>query len=297
VLEKFFDLIYPIARHDLSQAVIYHHVIRLARKWHCVYALEILYNAVKLSVADRGFTNPPDYLFIIAVGLEDTSLLKLVISECSTQTWDHTWTDLDYEAKGLPDRCFTLHHPQYSILFPRAFEFGAWTLDHYLTIPPHIIWCMLRARRASQGNDWHTNVHWLTRYISRLCEFDSATCVVDGANRTVVDTRKIGVGPRTLSELAALRQQYKPYPRAELSFSFEETWRETVESELDTPRSRIEKFAFYSRPTLSTRHHYDDGDIVIVSSDNVSFRVDSIILRRASSVQYPDILYTMLIYV
>lgn len=102
------------------------------------------------------------------------------------------------------------------------------------------------------------------------------------ANRTLVDTRKIGVGPRSLSELAVLRQQYKPYPRAELSFSFEETWRETAHLELDAARSRIEQSPIPSSPTLSPRHHYDDGDIVIVSSDNVSFRVDSIILRRAS---------------
>ena len=110
------------------------------------------------------------------------------------------------------------------------------------------------------------------------------------ANKTVVDTRKIGVGPKTLSELAAVRQQYKPYPRAELSFSFEETWRETIHLELDTctPRNRIEQSPIHSSPTLSPTHYYDDGDIVIISSNKVSFRVDSIILRRASSVPYTD---------
>lgn len=170
MLEKFLDLIYPVAHHDLSQAVVYHHVIRLARKWHCLYALEALYNAVKLAITNRGFTKPPDYLFIIAVGLEDTSLLKMVISECSTQRWDHTWIDLDYVAEGIPSQYSTPGGPGDRGIFPRAFEFGAWTLEHYLTIPLPIIWCVLCTRKSRRGKDWNVIAGELTRMISRLCE-------------------------------------------------------------------------------------------------------------------------------
>jgi len=162
-------LIYPVAHHDLSQAVTYHHVIRLARKWNCLYALEVLYNAVKLSVTNRQSTKPPDYLFIIAVGLEDALILKMVVSECSAQRWDRTWIDLDYVAEGIPSHYITSDDPQNSIMFPRAFEFGAWDLDHYLTIPPPIIWCMLCARKGGREEDWSVIADEMTRMIARLC--------------------------------------------------------------------------------------------------------------------------------
>lgn len=117
------------------------------------------------------------------------------------------------------------------------------------------------------------------------------------ANETPVDARKIGVGPKTLSELAAVRQLYKPYPRAEQSFSFEEAWTNTTHL-AEISRSPIDGNPMENSPTVSTDYNYQDGDIVMMSSDNVSFRVDSILLRRASSVPYTfNLIDMMLIYI
>jgi hypothetical protein len=112
VLEKFLDLIYPVPQHDLSQALVYQQVIQLAKKWQCLHALETLYNAVLLSIMNAqkvaqkaGLTNrrnnPPDYLFIIAAGLEDMELLRTVVAQCSSLTWKY-WMDRDYVCEGEP---------------------------------------------------------------------------------------------------------------------------------------------------------------------------------------------------
>jgi hypothetical protein len=66
-----------------------------------------------------------------------------------------------------------------------------------------------------------------------------------------------------------------------------ETWGDTTHFGTEISSSLIvDESSMDSSPSVSKDYNYDDGDIMIVCSDNVSFRVDSIILKRASLVSY-----------
>lgn len=180
VLEKFLDLIYPVPQHDLSQALVYQKVIQLARKWECLHALEILYNAVLLSITNAqkvarisGLTNrrnnPPDYLFIIAAGLEDMELLRTVVAQCSSLTRKYDWMDRNYVCEGEPAGAPRSGWPD-AVAYPRAFDFGAWSLDHYNALQPEIIWCMIYSRKFKGKPDWEVISTQFIDLLKKRCE-------------------------------------------------------------------------------------------------------------------------------
>lgn len=97
----------------------------------------------------------------------------------------------------------------------------------------------------------------------------------------------IGVGPSTLSELAAVRLRYKAHPRADLSFPFANTWRRVSVAEDDhaiSPEGSQEQTpeANTTNPVPHEKYDDEDADMFMISSDNVSFRVHSVIMRKAS---------------
>jgi hypothetical protein len=180
VLEKLLDLIYPVPRHDLSHALVYQKVIQLAKKWECLHALENLYNAVLLSITSAqkaarisGLTNrrndPPDCLFIIAAGLEDMELLRIVVAQCSSLTWKYDWMDRDYVCEGNPATALRNGWPD-AVAYPRAFDFGAWTLDHYNAVQPEIIWCMIYSRNFKGKPDWEVISTQFIDLLKKQCE-------------------------------------------------------------------------------------------------------------------------------
>jgi hypothetical protein len=94
-----------------------------------------------------------------------------------------------------------------------------------------------------------------------------------------------------------MRQQHQPPSQADLSFSFEETWTSEVD-EYESPYQIDELFDFLeylpvephgssasvivaTEPGSVIQIHHD-SDVVLVSSDNVSFYVHSTTLGRAS---------------
>jgi hypothetical protein len=186
VMENSFDLIYPVSQHDLSQALVYRNVIRLARQWKCLHALESLFTAVHQSINTGRYKSPPDYLFIIAVGLEDAPLLVTIVAKCSSPRWDRTWNDLDYVCHGISSvhgtkgRGQDKSPSQNRDVYPRVFALGAWSLEHYLSIPTPISWYLFNAQRTKSKTNWEFVADTFKSMLRKNCMF---------TNNIPVDTR------------------------------------------------------------------------------------------------------------
>jgi len=280
VVERFLDLIYPGSHHKLSQALLYRDVIRLARKWQSLPALESLYNAIHVALLDGHANTPPIHLFVIAVGLEDSTLLKRVVVNSTPLRWDHRWNELDYVCEGISNGSSRDHG------YPGIFDCGAWPLDHYLSVPPTVIWCLLRARDSDPATNW-TEVdleavgdqfEGLLRY---RCECNFQNIVNTWFLLTSLDERgKPGNVPRNLSRFMLQRDRRWPL-EVNFAYPFVETWITDADVEVKDC-STSQKGSINPSLTDVSVHDYNDADVTLISSDDVMFKAHTSTLGRAS---------------
>jgi hypothetical protein len=114
-------------------------MIRLARSWKSLLALDRISIEVFLG-ALSGFTSTsPTNLFIIAVGLEDPTLLGFVVSQTGQRSWVFAWSDMDCICQNWDGASRDL---QSKLTHTHHYHFGCWTLEQYESIPPHIVYLL-----------------------------------------------------------------------------------------------------------------------------------------------------------
>jgi len=139
VLAIYLQLIYPATRPDmnLNNGLLNRRVIRLARDWKSLLALDRISKDVFLG-ALSGFSqaNPPT-LFITAVGLQDPTLLGFIVSQTGQLPWVYAWSDRD--RKYFTERGTVMYHRS-EVAHQHHYNFGCWPLEHYNSIPPHVVY-------------------------------------------------------------------------------------------------------------------------------------------------------------
>jgi hypothetical protein len=139
VLAIYLQLIYPETRPDmnLNDGLLNRRVIRLARHWKSLPALDRISREVFLG-ALSGFpqANPPT-LFITAVGLQDPTLLGFIVSQTGQLPWVYAWSDRD---RKYFTESGTVRYHSSEVAHQHHYNFGCWPLEHYTSIPPHVVY-------------------------------------------------------------------------------------------------------------------------------------------------------------
>jgi hypothetical protein len=124
----------------LKDGLLIRRVIQLARLWKSLSALDKISREVFLA-AFSGLTSISfTALFIIAVGLEDPTLLGFIVAQTEQRQWVFAWSDMN---------CFclnsvaSLREERSEVDRQHHYDFGCWPLEHYQSIPPHIIHTLL----------------------------------------------------------------------------------------------------------------------------------------------------------
>jgi len=145
------DLSSPEKRVRLNDGLLNRRVIRLARYWKCRSVLVRIAKEILLLSAS---TTPGPSLFITAVGLEDLRLLGEIAAKTGYRRWNTRWSRMDYIAGGLAGdnkEHSRVMNPTYH------YDFGCWSLEQYLSIPPSVIKAVDIARAAGA---WSDQVDW-----------------------------------------------------------------------------------------------------------------------------------------
>ena len=147
------DLSSPKKRVRLNDGLMNRRVIRLARYWKCRSVLVRLAKEILL-LSPSTTSNPEPALFVTAVGLEDPRLIGVMVAKTGYRRWNTKWCGMDYIAGGLAGdnkEHSRVMNPTYH------YDFGCWSLEQYLSIPPSVIKAVDIARAAGA---WSDQVDW-----------------------------------------------------------------------------------------------------------------------------------------
>lgn len=165
VLMLYLHSIYPRAKLTLEDGLLNRRVIRLARQWKSLLALDRISRGVFL-IALGGFIHAPlTSLFITAVGLEDSTLLGFIVSQTGRQPRSIAWSetiDNRCSPRGSKSMCGSSYSPS------TYYRFGCWPLEEYLSIPPHIVYAM--ACLIAKSNDYPAIGKDLKDRLDQTCE-------------------------------------------------------------------------------------------------------------------------------
>ena len=267
------DLSSPKKRVRLNGGLLNRRVIRLARYWKCRSVLVRIAKEILLLPP----STPEPSLFITAVGLEDLRLLGEIVAKTGYRRWNTRWSRMDYIAGGLAGdnkEHSRIMNPTYH------YDFGCWSLDQYLSIPPSVIKAVEIARVAGA---WSDQVDWDRvgrELVSLLYKARESTCMLccdsaelfpDGSSNNWTES--------TWPPKLYLSQFQKVDARSHQGSgegnddTFEEKWW-TQDSPCEPPTNDF--------IIPSPKHHDSTADMVMKSSDGISFRVSSAVLSKTS---------------
>lgn len=171
VLTKYLDLIYPETWVNLDDGLLNRRVIRLARKWESLIVLDRMAKEILLLAISDVTLEPRTSWFITAVGLEDPALLGIIIAKTGQHRWTtKKWSDIDYVCEGLCHEALSLDATSGA---PYLYEFGCWSLEEYLSIPPTVIWCLWPAMMSDNSKlllEWPEVAQDYTNELTNACE-------------------------------------------------------------------------------------------------------------------------------
>lgn len=174
VLANFLDLIYPVVWVNLDDGILNRRVIRLARHWECLYVLDRMAREILLRTMSDTTSKPRTSLFITAVGLEDPTLLGTIVAKTGSRRWPSTWNNMEYICGGMTE----IEKKRRNPLTPLHYDFGCWSLEEYLLIPPTVIWTLLDQMRHADSSsasgsmkDWNYASGWFGSSLHTACEY------------------------------------------------------------------------------------------------------------------------------
>jgi hypothetical protein len=248
-------------------------VIRLARYWKCRPILvRIAKEILLLSASITSYPEPT--LFITAVGLEDRTLLGEIWT--SSMGFEmvryglHLWRSRRQQQRTLEN------NPTYH------YDFGCWSLDQYLSIPPSVMKAVEIARTAGGWSgqvDWDrvgwelVSLRYKARESTSMLLYDSADSSPDGPSNNWSDSTWPPKLYLPQHQNAQAKAHHHQGSSNEIESAFQEKWW-IHDPPYDPPANN---------PISSVQKHTDTvADMVMKSSDGHSFRVSSAVLSNAS---------------
>ena len=171
VITKFLDFIYPNLWVDLDDGLLDRRVIRLARKWECLYALDRIGKEILLRTITDTSREPNTSLFITAVGLEDPALLGAIVAKTGHRRWPAECHEMDYICDGIPE---ATNASNMGIGTPFLYNFGCWSEEEFTSIPLTVLWCFHRAYREQEllrKRDWAGVAVQFHEQLQQTCEW------------------------------------------------------------------------------------------------------------------------------
>jgi len=249
---------------SLEDGLLIRRVIRLAREWKSLFALDRISRAVFLGAFSGFPSTSPIELFIIAVGLEDPTLLGFIVSQTLQRPWVFAWSDMDCicqicdgASREWASKLTHTHH----------YHFGCWSLQQYESIPPHIVYLLGGMIGLSNNINYCTIGRKLKTRLLRARESNS---IQFWADLVLLDNFDIPHCRGREERTGYVDGKDRRGAGAE-DFSFEEKW--TIRDTLPEPND-VQASVF--------DHNSTETDLAMASSDGVVFKINPTILANAS---------------